>query len=185
MKRRTVQPEIRSFDSVLWSSVTPFDRSKTKNANRFKDCNAFGNGKCELSAIQEGRKRCKFLAKKVQNSSPILTSIFLQGKVQNSPPISALLRWRHFSLFLSLSLCISLSLSLSLSPSAPHPQYRKRFRASYNKWKSNTLITNKLKFWSTFCGFCSLQKKSNLCGSVEYPKHRSFIQLQITKREIC
>ena len=34
----------------------------------------------------------------------------------------------------SLSLCISLSLSLSLSlsPSAPHTQYRKRFRASFN-----------------------------------------------------
>ena len=31
----------------------------------------------------------------------------------------------------SLSLCISLS--LSLSPNVPHAQYRKRFRASYNK----------------------------------------------------
>ena len=35
----------------------------------------------------------------------------------------------------SFSLCISLSLSLSLSlsPKVPHAQYRKRFRASYNK----------------------------------------------------
>ena len=32
----------------------------------------------------------------------------------------------------SLSLSLSLSLYLSLSPSAPHAQYRKRFRASYN-----------------------------------------------------
>ena len=32
----------------------------------------------------------------------------------------------------SLSVSLSLSLSLSLSPSAPHAQYRKRFRASYN-----------------------------------------------------
>ena len=55
MRRRTVQPEIRSFVSVLRSPVTPFDRSKTKNANCFEECNVFGNGKCELSAIQEGR----------------------------------------------------------------------------------------------------------------------------------
>ena len=66
---------------------------------------------------------------KVQNSSPILRCTFWQGKVQNSYPISALLRWRHFRLSLSLSL----SVSLSLSPSAPHAQYRKRFRAFYNK----------------------------------------------------
>ena len=51
---------------------------------------------------------------------------------------------RQFQLYLgdvtSVSLCISLSLSfslsLSLSPSAPHAQYRKRFRASYNKGSS-------------------------------------------------
>ena len=30
----------------------------------FEECNVFGNGKCELSAIQEGRKRCRFLARK-------------------------------------------------------------------------------------------------------------------------
>ena len=43
--------------------VTPFDRGKTiaksanftKNANCFEECNVFGNGKCELSAIEEGR----------------------------------------------------------------------------------------------------------------------------------
>ena len=66
MRRRTVQPEIRSFVSVLRSSVTPYDRSKTKDANCFKleECNVFGNAKCKLSAIQEGRKRCKFLARK-------------------------------------------------------------------------------------------------------------------------
>ena len=38
------------------SPVTPFDRGKTKsgnftkNRNCFKECNVFGNGKCELSA---------------------------------------------------------------------------------------------------------------------------------------
>ena len=64
-----MQPEIRSFDSVLRSPVTPFDRSKTKSANCFEECNVFGNGKCELNAIQEGspaspRKRCTVLARK-------------------------------------------------------------------------------------------------------------------------
>ena len=62
--RRTVQPKIRSFVSVLRSRVTPFDRSKMKDANCFAECIVFGNGKCELSAIQEGRKTCKFLARK-------------------------------------------------------------------------------------------------------------------------
>ena len=51
----SVQPEIRSFVSVLRSPVTPFARSKTKNANCFEERNVFGNGKCELSALQERR----------------------------------------------------------------------------------------------------------------------------------
>ena len=79
----------------------------------------------------------------------------MQGKVQNSSPI---LRWnilakerckihhqcqrlaRKGAKFIA-NFCatkvtslpsLSLSLSLSLSPSAPHAQYRKRFRTSYN-----------------------------------------------------
>ena len=49
-----MQPDIQSFALVLWPlSITPFDRAK--NANRVEKCNVFGNGKCELSAIQEGR----------------------------------------------------------------------------------------------------------------------------------
>ena len=55
MRGRTVQPEIRPFDSVLRSLVTPFDKSKTKNENCVEERNVFGNGKCGLSAIQEGR----------------------------------------------------------------------------------------------------------------------------------
>ena len=56
-----MQPEIRSFVSVLRSPVTPFDRGKTKSVNFtkygncFEECNVFGNGKCELSAIQKGK----------------------------------------------------------------------------------------------------------------------------------
>ena len=66
MRRRTVQPEIRSFVSVFRYPVTLFDISKTKNANCSKECNVFGSGKCSLSAMQEGRKRkrCKFLVRK-------------------------------------------------------------------------------------------------------------------------
>ena len=57
MRRRTVQPEIGSFVSVLRSPVTPFDRSKTKKANCFEERDVFDNGKCtcDLSALQEGR----------------------------------------------------------------------------------------------------------------------------------
>ena len=56
--------DFRSCVSVLRSSVTPFDRSKPENLNCFEECNVFGNGKCELGAIQEGRERCKTLARK-------------------------------------------------------------------------------------------------------------------------
>ena len=41
MRRRTVEPEIRSFASVLLSPVTQFDGSKTKNVNCFEECNVF------------------------------------------------------------------------------------------------------------------------------------------------
>ena len=69
MKRRTAQPEIRSFVLLLRSPVTPFDSSGnfTKNANCFEECNIFGNGMCELSAIQDGRNlRANFCQGKVQ-----------------------------------------------------------------------------------------------------------------------
>ena len=82
-----------------------------------------------------------FWQRKVQNSSPILTSIFFARKsAKLTTNFSASKVTSLPSVFLSLTLY--LSLSLSLSPSAPHPQYRKRFRASYNKWKSITLITH-------------------------------------------
>ena len=56
MRRRTVQPEIRSFVLLLRFPVTPFDSANfTKNVSCFEECNVFGSGRCELSAIQEGR----------------------------------------------------------------------------------------------------------------------------------
>ena len=146
MRRRTVQPEIRSFVSVLRSPVTLFDRNKTKNGNCFEESNVFGNGKCELSAIQDGRNwGANFWQGKAQNCSPILTCKFLARKsaklianfsatkVTSLPSLSLSLSL-SVSLSLSLSLSVSLSLSLSLSLS-PRAQYRKRFRAFYNTSK--------------------------------------------------
>ena len=86
MRRRTVQPEIRLFVSVLRSPVTPFDRSKAKDANCFEEWNVFGTGKCELSAIPEGR-RCKFWARKS-------AKLFANTKVTVQPEI------RSFALLL-------------------------------------------------------------------------------------
>ena len=116
---------------VLRSPVMPFDRSKTKNANCFEERNGFGNGKCELSALQEGEKlRCKFLARK---SAKLFAKVQFFGKER----CKIHRQFQRYlgdvtSVSLSLSLSLSLYLSLSLSPSAPHAQYRKRFRASYN-----------------------------------------------------
>ena len=78
MRRRTVQPEIRSIVSVLRSPVTPFDRSDEECELFRRVQHSYVQRKCELSAIQEGspRKRCTFW----------------QGKVQHSSPVSALLR---------------------------------------------------------------------------------------------
>ena len=124
-----MQPEIRSllccFDPL---SITPFDSEK--NANRFEKCNVFGNGKCELSAIQEGRNwgaNSSFWQRKAQHSSPILRCTFL---ARGSAKLIAIFSATMVTSLPSFSL--SLSLYLSLSPNVPHAQYRKRFRASYN-----------------------------------------------------
>ena len=72
----------RKYDRLLCCfdplSITPFDSAK--NANRFEKRNVFGNGKCELSAIQEGRNRgANFLARKSAklDRPPILRCTFL------------------------------------------------------------------------------------------------------------
>ena len=131
MRRRTVP----SFVSVIQSAVTPFDRSKTLRRTMrtaSKSATFLATGKCELSAIQEGRKRCKFLARKVQNSSPILRCTFLARK--NAKLIA------NFSCYLGDVTSVSLSLYLSLSSSAPHAQYRKRFRASIMRVRSKESV---------------------------------------------
>ena len=82
MRRRTVQPEIRSFVLLLRAPVTPFDSANfSKYANCFEEWNVCGNGKCELSANQERRNEgANFWQGKVQNSSPILRCKFLARK---------------------------------------------------------------------------------------------------------
>ena len=77
-----------------------------------------------------GKGKCKLIAN---------CANFWQVKVCSSP-ILARQWWRHFRLFFSLSLSLYLSLSLSLSPKVPHAQYRKRFRASNNKFKYFDLL---------------------------------------------
>ena len=116
---------LRCFDPL---SITPFDSAK--NANRFEKCNVFGNGKCELSAIQWGETEVEiFWQGKAQNSSPILRCTFL---ARRSAKLIANFSAIMVTSLPSFSLSLSLSLYLSLSPNVPHAQYRKRFRASYN-----------------------------------------------------
>ena len=47
--------EIRSFVLLLRTLSRHLTVRITKNAKCFEECNVFGNGKCELSANQEGR----------------------------------------------------------------------------------------------------------------------------------
>ena len=72
----------RKFDRLLCCfdrlSITPC--GSAKNANCFEECNVFGNGKCELSAIQEGKySGANFLARK---SAKLLanTKVHIFGK---------------------------------------------------------------------------------------------------------
>ena len=140
MRRRTVQPEIRSFVSVLRSPVTLFDRSKTKNANCFKE-QRFWQRKLWTQCPSRGEKlRCTFLARKsaklfanskvemfVKERCKIHRQFQRFGKERCKIP-------HQFQCYYGdvTSVSHTLSLCISLSPSAPHAQYRKRFRASYN-----------------------------------------------------
>ena len=82
------------------------------------------DGKCE------GRnEKCEFLVRESVSSSPIVR-IFGKWKWKFIANFSATMTSLPS---LSLSLSLSLSVSLSLPPKVPHAQYRKRFRASYNK----------------------------------------------------
>ena len=63
MRRRLVQPEIRSFVSVLRSPVTPFDRSKTKNANCFEERNVFGTESVISAPFKRGETKVQIFGK--------------------------------------------------------------------------------------------------------------------------
>ena len=132
MRRRTVP----SFVSVIRSPVTPFDRSKTLRwtmRTASKSATFLATENVNSAPFKRGERGANFWQGKVQNSSPILRCTFLARKSAklianfNATLVTSLPS--H-----SLSLSLSLSVSLSLSPSAPHAQYRKRFRASYNKF---------------------------------------------------
>ena len=101
MRSRTVQPEIRSFVSVLRTPCHAICNltEATKNANCFEEYNVFMcNGSVTSAPFKRGvrEKGANFWQGKVQNSSPILRCTFWQGKVQNSSPISALLKAYSF-----------------------------------------------------------------------------------------
>ena len=100
----------RKFDRLLSCfdplSITPFDSAK--NANCFEKRNVFGNAKCEFSAIQEGKMRCKFFGKE---SAKLFanTKVHIFGKEKCKTH-------RQFSATMVTSLpSFSLSVSLSLS----------------------------------------------------------------------
>ena len=103
MRRRTVQPEIRSFISSLRSRVTPFDRSKTKKWELFlRVPQRFWQLKVWTQRHSRWEKlRCNILARK----SAKLIANFNATNVTSLPSHS-----------------LSLSLYLFLSPSAPQAQ---------------------------------------------------------------
>ena len=61
--RRTVQPEIRSFVSVLRSPVTPFDRSKTKNPNCFEERNVLATESVNSAPFKWGETKVQIFGK--------------------------------------------------------------------------------------------------------------------------
>ena len=102
------------------------------------------DGKCEGK-----NEKCEFLARESVSSSPIVR-FFGKGKCKFIANFSAT----------QVTSLPSFSVSLSLSPNVPHAQYRKRFRASYNKGDINKVIllshyclqrSNELNLWCVRC----------------------------------
>ena len=101
-------------DSIPCHAIWQKQNFAANYAYCFEECNIFGNGKCELSAIHEGRKRCKFWQGKGQNSLPILRCTFLARK--SAKPIANFQNATWVASLPSHSLSLSsLYLSLSLS----------------------------------------------------------------------
>ena len=96
-------------DSIPCHDIWQKQNFAANDAYCFEECNVFGNEKCELNAIQEGRKRCKFLARKsAKLFANTKVHIFGKEKCKTHRQFQ-----RYFgdvtSVSLSLSLCISLS----------------------------------------------------------------------------
>ena len=58
-----MQPEIRSFVSVLRSPVTPFDRSKTKNANCFEEAMFLATESVNSALFKRGETKVQIFGK--------------------------------------------------------------------------------------------------------------------------
>ena len=90
--------------------------AKRRIGHCFEECNVFGNGKCELSAIQEAKLRCNFLARKS-------AKFFANTKVQIFGKEKCKTH-RQFQRFLGDVTSVSPSLYLSLSLShRGHPTH--------------------------------------------------------------
>ena len=114
--------------------LVPIERGGTKRAKKFlamESVNSLRISAPQWWPLREGRdgkcegrnEKCELLARESVSSSPIVR-IFGKWKCEFIA--------NRAKMVTSLP-SLSLSLSLSLSPKVPHAQYRKRFRASYNK----------------------------------------------------
>ena len=120
---------VLGFRSLV-ARLAPFKRESEQRGRIFWQRKVWTSAPQWWDRKCEGRnEKCDFLARESVNSQQLCE--FLAWESVNSSPVLARQWWRHFRLSLFLSL--SLYLSLSLSPSVPHAQYRKRFRASYNR----------------------------------------------------
>ena len=134
---------------MLQSPVTPFGRGKTiaksanftMNANCFEECNVLATESVNSAPFHRGETKVQIFGKEKCKTLRQFQRFGKESK-QTSSPISALLRWRHFRLSLSLYIYIY----IYISSSAPHAQYRKRFRASYNtfieKYRKKKIFTD-------------------------------------------
>ena len=127
----------------------------------------FKRGETEVQIFWQGR---------AQNSSPILRCTFLARKRAKLIANFSATMVTSLPSF-SLSLSLYLSLSLSLSPKVPHAQYRKRFRASYNRTGQDLIIC--LRFSITRRGSCHL-KEGEQRGRKKFLAMKSVNSLRIS-----
>ena len=119
----------------LFARLAPFKReteSRNKEGRIFwqrKVWTANFSATMVRQEVWREKQKVRFLARESVNSQQLCE--FLAWESVNASPILA--RQIVNDDVTSVYLSFYLSLYLSLSPSVPHAQYRKRFRASYNK----------------------------------------------------